>query len=219
MINIEEFIENYIDNKEAEDLVNEIYKKGQNPEGFAKEYNEAINGKDVKDNITRLVLLLSSLLDKTNTGIINVDEWVQTGGRFDQLINNVATRLALKYSDATSIPENSDLNNYTSDGNYRINTSAIASTITHAPWSDPEYSDDPDNYQPGTGIAGRLIVSSLHRSGSVLHVYIAQVASFDRIYYRQFYDSSQSSNKWSRWVRLAVIEELPLANEGDSWED
>lgn len=60
MIDIEQFITDYITGKTAQQLADELFNAagtGDPAGGFITAYNEAVNGKDVKDDITSMALL------------------------------------------------------------------------------------------------------------------------------------------------------------------
>lgn len=63
----------------------------------------------------------------------------------------------VKYEDASSISSGSDLNDYTTPGNYYVSTNAIASSLTNIPVSE----------------GGRLTVMSISSTNALLQIYIS----------------------------------------------
>ena len=89
---------------------------------------------------------------------------------------NAADTLVTDAYDAVSIPSNSDFNDYKTAGNYRVNTSAIATTISNMPLSAP----------------GRLIVMTTYHYSVAYQIFIA---STGRAYSRILFNGS-----WSAWL-------------------
>lgn len=74
-MNIPEFIEQYITGKDAETIASEIYDdSGVSPTGTAEDYNNAVKGRDVKDGIVGMVLLLKAYLGLTRDDISELND-------------------------------------------------------------------------------------------------------------------------------------------------
>lgn len=99
-----------------------------------------------------------------------------------------------------SIPSGSDLNDYTTPGNYKVTTTAIARSLINC---------------PGTQ-AGMLIVETMSDGTKWLQVYYEQISSHILIHIRQ----KLGSNEWTAWDRLAFRSQLDfIAEDGDVWEE
>ena len=127
--------------------------------------------------------IIDALIDGTITNI-------QT--QISNLDAEVNQRLALSAGDCTSIPANSNLNDYTTVGNYKITTLAIAKTITNIP----------------SQLGGRLIVMSAASSGQVIQIYISTVSTG----YRYFVRNAISGN-FLDWVEFATTKTIADAIE------
>lgn len=97
---------------------------------------------------------------------------------YDIKSNNRTHNLNLNYSDAAQISANSDLDSYTTPGNFLVATTAIAKTI--------------DNIPELT--SGRLTVLTLAGSGSAHQWFIASS--------NNWYARELISGTWSRWKHL-----------------
>lgn len=93
-------------------------------------------------------------------------------------INALGIPISTSAGSMTQISANSDLNDYTNVGNYRIGTSSTAVTISNIPIND----------------AGRLIVSHLGAPSTLIQIYIANSASF---YVRRY-----NASGWGAWFEL-----------------
>lgn len=103
---------------------------------------------------------------------------------------------SLSSNDAESIPENSDLNNYTTVGNYKVTSGATAETIANMPYQ----------------TSGRLAVMQSSYTGVIMQFYIANSSISLMIYYRM-----QASGTWGNWVRFASeIDIAELASENET---
>lgn len=93
----------------------------------------------------------------------------------------VAMNLAYVNNSELKIPSNADLNNYTTPGVYRIDSSDIMATITNRP--------------PYTSAGARLIVSALSLSPS-----ITQTIIFNSTYGYAFHRVKNNSGTWGNWI-------------------
>ena len=101
-----------------------------------------------------------------------------TGTRFGRM-------LSLRYSDANTISSGSDLNSYTTPGNYRVNNLTAANGISNM----PEIS------------AGRLIVMSATQEEVVVQIFIAVTNETNNIYKRI---KRGASAPWGSWVKIST---------------
>lgn len=100
------------------------------------------------------------------------------------VVDELSQRLALTTGDRTSIPTGSDLNTYTTIGNYKITTGTIASNIEHTP----------------VALAGMLIVLTTSDAAKWHQYYIANINGGGvRIFCRS---KTSSSGAWSDWFEL-----------------
>ena len=109
--------------------------------------------------------------------------------------NAVEALLNLKGFDltrGTKIPDNSDLNNYTTPGVYYVESSANAATIVHG---------------PTTGYGYRLIVQS-DGLNNFYHQWVILNNS------RLFYCRARNSSTWTGWSYYISSDVLPLGIEG-----
>lgn len=100
------------------------------------------------------------------------------------VVDELSQRLALSTDDRTSIPTGSDLNTYTTIGNYKVTTATIAGNISNIPQA----------------TAGTLVVMTGSDAQKWYQIYFAQpsVASL-RIYVRQ---KRSDSLAWTDWIEL-----------------
>lgn len=91
-------------------------------------------------------------------------------------------------ADATSIPSNSDLNDYTTSGNYKVTTTAIANSLSNRP----------------TNSSGRLIVMTLNSNSNIFQVYISVKG--------EIFTREKDSNGWSEWTRNILDTDLSIVN-------
>lgn len=94
-----------------------------------------------------------------------------------------ALNLAAIEDDAHKIPENSDLNDYTTPGAYCCTTSAIAATLANGP-----------SY---TGAGFRLVVSATSTVGGIVQFAIFNTTGNPRIFWR----IRNNNGTWSDWIR------------------
>ena len=110
--------------------------------------------------------------------------------------------LTLKTALRTSIPTNSDFDDYTTAGNYKVQTSTIMQTLFN---------------RPPTTRAGFLFVFTGSDGSQWVQIYFAQVSSQVVVYIRE---KLGSSGNWTSWDRFVYASELDfIANDGDSWEE
>ena len=95
----------------------------------------------------------------------------------------LSTKLELAFTHRIEIPANSDLNNYTTPGNYHITTYAIATTISNKP----------------VNTSGCLFVGNISTSSRVVQIYWS--INTNSIPYVRMYDNSG----WGEWKQLATI--------------
>lgn len=93
---------------------------------------------------------------------------------------------SLSASDATSISSNDDLDTYTTAGNYKCTSSAIAGSLSHCP----------------TSVAFALKVIQLSQSQRIMQMLYAQGVAMP--VYRRFYDGTS----WKDWHRDANYDEI-----------
>ena len=110
--------------------------------------------------------------DHTGSGVLGHVAEVTVGSEMYITRRDYA---ALSYVYASDLSNNDDLDTYTTPGNYRIATSAIAGTLSHYPSS----------------VGGRLYVETLAGTGSV-HQTVKDTNN--REYYRQ-----KSGSTWGAW--------------------
>ena len=79
-------------------------------------------------------------------------------------------------ADATSVPSNSDLNDYTISGDYKVTTTAIVNSLSNRP----------------TNSSGRLIVMTLNSNSNIFQVYISVKGNI--------FTREKDSNGWSDWA-------------------
>ena len=98
--------------------------------------------------------------------------------------DELSQRFALTTGDRTSIPTGSDLDDYTTTGNYKVTTGTIAGNISNIPQA----------------VAGTLVVMTGSDAQKWYQIYFAQpsVASL-RIYVRQ---KRSDSLAWTDWIEL-----------------
>lgn len=89
--------------------------------------------------------------------------------------------IATDHSSATTIPSESDLNDYTTPGNYKVSSSSIASSLTNCP----------------STLGGRLTVMTLTSDNAIIQTYINTSGN---IFWRY---GSLSSGKWKDWKKVA----------------
>lgn len=126
-------------------------------------------------------------------------DWQQiiTTAQFNAVIPALLTG---DYAAATRIPSTGDLNDYTTDGNYYINTNNDAASIGNT---------------PAGAKAGRLYVLHLYDSNRLLQFYAdssndTQYGS-DRIWFRRYI--STASPQWREWVQIITTAQLKNASE------
>lgn len=112
-------------------------------------------------------------------------------------INSTLTTIKSNYfslpvTDVSSIPANSDLNSYTTPGNYRVTSVSNASKISNIPLK----------------YGGRLTVSILYTAGAILQIYHT---STNRVFTRL-----KSSNTWTAWSELINNSQLAKATAFES---
>lgn len=93
-----------------------------------------------------------------------------------------ANPLALSTNDRTAIPKDSDMDNYTTVGNYKVTTAAIARTIANIPSQTP----------------GSLFVMSGSESVRLYQIYFAQPTTGIGIFARE----KLSTSAWTDWIEL-----------------
>ena len=89
--------------------------------------------------------------------------------------------LTADYSLATVIPVDSDLNDYTTDGNYRVGSVATAQTVSNLPLE---------------GVPGRLFVMHPYNNNRIVQIWVA--ANKKTIFVRRY------TVKWSEWESLLL---------------
>lgn len=99
---------------------------------------------------------------------------------------------SLPITEVSSIPANSNLNNYTTPGNFRITSVSNANSISNIPLK----------------YGGRLTVSILYTAGSILQVYHT---STNRVFIR-----TKSSNTWTTWSELVNNSQLKKVTSFES---
>lgn len=104
-------------------------------------------------------------------------------------VNALGNPIMTNASGMSQIPANSDFDTYTSTGNWRVASSAIATTLTHRPSND----------------AGRLIVSQLANVNNTQQIYIDNGS---RIYTR-----TKGTGDWSAWVQIATMTDITSTND------
>lgn len=109
----------------------------------------------------------------------------------NQIQSELAARLELDAGDAIAIEENSDFNSFTTPGNYRVATLAVANTISNMPRQ----------------TSGRLIVLTTTYSARITQIYICNSNNMF-IFYR-FYDES-----WHDWIKF--VSDVDLQNGIDA---
>lgn len=98
-------------------------------------------------------------------------------------------QLGLSHESRSTIPENSDLNDYTTPGTYKITTYNIGSTIANTP--------NPN--------AGALIVMFASQNNDIVQFYVqTSSTSATSLYYR----AKRVNAEWSAWQTLGTKQEL-----------
>ncbi len=142
-MNIPEFIAQYITGKDAETIASEIYDdSGVSPTGTAEDYNNAVNGPDVKDGIVGMVLLLKAYLGLTRENLTEINELAELVDIEDgtvvfpgdvkivgvSVLTKLARKLSGDYRDAVKLTADDDLDTL-EQGTYYVATAAIADAI------------------------------------------------------------------------------------------
>jgi hypothetical protein len=99
------------------------------------------------------------------------------------------TPFFLNYTDAETIPDNSDFDDYTSAGNYKVISTSSAVTMEHAP----------------VDSGGRLIVMQEYSSSSIVQIYISVEKNEPLIYYRKY-----AQNQWTEWRNSDEVHGTPF---------
>lgn len=104
------------------------------------------------------------------------------------------------YELGTDIPANSDLNNYTVAGTYRIGGDTIASSLSNCP----------------TTIGGKLLVLyQSYQSNLIIAIQIYIETTANKIYKRR-YNSAVTPN-WNDWTSIASIDDISPSTVGNGY--
>ncbi len=118
----------------------------------------------------------------------------QVNSLYDMIGDTKDTYMSLAVGVTESIPSGSNLDSYTTPGNYKITTAAIAQSITNCPDT----------------VGGRLLVMSTSQSGTTAQFYIANASERYKLYLRS---KNGSSAEWSDWKRIPTEAEVNAAIE------
>lgn len=121
---------------------------------------------------------------------------VKVGDTTYEVFDKASFQLSdLNSSRLTSIPSNSDLNNYTTPGTYYTTSSAVSNTIAHT---------------PGSAAGFKLIVNAASSSNYVQQYILYNssnpTASSNNIWIRYL---DLSNNKQTDWQRIALMSQIP----------
>lgn len=108
------------------------------------------------------------------------------------LSNSLPKYFALSYNDAATIPDNSDFDNYTTEGTYKITNNTHAATMSNIP----------------AKVAGKLVVMTTAQAGRIVQWYIANNTTYNARMYQRFYDGTG----WTAWQYFVQSERF-LAQE------
>ena len=126
------------------------------------------------------------------------------GSIIEKLKSVFAQKTDLKahtYETDTEIPENADLNDYTTVGVYQCLLTATAQTISNTPYSDIQRT------------AFKLIVLALRKSENVMQIFIPYISNHygmaGKIAYRTY------ENSWGQWNHIASTEAVHYLSQPD----
>ena len=98
------------------------------------------------------------------------------------LVQSAGTKFELLAENVTTIPDNSNLNSYTTPGNYAVTNNAHAATMTNLP----------------VPVGGKLVVMNVNNNNNFAQIYIAANAETNaRIFVRYYVGES-----WTDWQYL-----------------
>ena len=125
----------------------------------------------------------------TNSTTVRVYLRYYNGTRWYPWTLSVGTDdLILKGANAESIPNGSDLNSYTSIGNYRVTSPDSSRTILNCP----------------VDRGGRLTVMTNNQGSGMMQYYVPNTAGFPKIYYR-YGSSGETGYTWTEWYTVKAM--------------
>lgn len=132
--------------------------------------------------------LYNNVLYRCNTAITTAESWtaahwtaVKVGPELGNLKREITHFLSLDSDDATVIPANSDFDDYTTPGNYKVTSVAVSETIANIPYE----------------TSGRLTVARTTGPDRIMQIYWCNSSLVIAIYYR-----FNNAVSWGNWIQL-----------------
>ena len=128
----------------------------------------------------------------------NGSEW----GTWTKVTDNTTSPLVVKSANTTAISSGEDLNDYTTPGNYKIESSTIGGNV--------------DNMPDGVTSGGRLTVMGLGADSLLMQIYQRQDASTG-IYVRYCKPETSTYSAWRRIITNNILDERLINDFGSNF--
>ncbi len=182
MANIQDFYDNHIKNKTASQLADEFYKLTGTSitGGYAKDMNDAVEGKDVRDDIVYLAMLIRAYNDLVVAAAEDVP--ADTSTRLSALETETATKFRYVGKSYTTPSSANDL----------VDNGVYVCSVTE------DYPNGTITDLPYTATAGWLEVTRSGGAGSiVLQVFYPYFGTNDYCPHRRI---RRLNNTWTDWI-------------------